>query len=503
MHRRRWSVACWCLLFAWAMPSPVRSAERPNIVVILCDDLGYADLSCFGHPHIHTPNLDRLANTGIRLTACYSAAPVCSPSRVGLMTGRSPNRAGVYDWIPPGSRVRPDAREQVHMRKNEVTIPALLRSAGYATCLTGKWHCNSQFNSTKQPQPDAAGFDHWFATQNNAAPSHENPMNFVRNGQPVGAMKGYSAQLVVDEAINWLERVHQRDAKQPFFLYCAFHEPHEPVASPKKLVDKYRSVARNVDEAHYFANVENVDLATGRLLSAIEKLGKRENTLVVFTSDNGPETLNRYRRANRSYGSPKPLRGMKLWTTEAGFRVAGIMSWPARLKSSEKSRAETKPRVSDDPVWSLDFLPTFCELAGAKIPKDLKFDGTSFLPLLDGKKIHRPSPLFWCYFNAINEQRVAMRHGPWKMLAKINGGKFRKMQNVNDRNIEQVRSAKLTDFELYRVTEDISEQKNVITEAGNPGKQLRSKLEAIYQDLAETSHHWTVRKAATKKKVKR
>ncbi|MEE3221148.1 MAG: sulfatase-like hydrolase/transferase, partial [Planctomycetota bacterium] len=205
---------------------------RPNIVVILCDDLGYGDLACYGHPHIKTPNLDRLAAAGIRLTACYSAAPVCSPSRVGLLTGRVPNRAGVYDWIPAAGGPRADARDQVHMRREETTIAHLLKTAGYATCLSGKWHCNSYFNSPKQPQPGDSGFDHWFATQNNAAPSHENPVNFVRNGKRVGKLQGYSCQLVIDEAINWLDRLAKKSPQQPFFLFATFHEPHEPVASP-------------------------------------------------------------------------------------------------------------------------------------------------------------------------------------------------------------------------------------------------------------------------------
>jgi arylsulfatase A len=152
-------------------------ADRPNIVIILCDDLGYGDLGVHGHPHIQTPNIDRLANEGIRFTNFYSTAPVCSPSRVGLLTGRSPNRAGVYDWIPESKQPRSDAREQVHMRKGEITIAQLLKKAGYATCMAGKWHCNAAFNSPLQAQPNDAGFDHWMATQNNAAPSHADPVN--------------------------------------------------------------------------------------------------------------------------------------------------------------------------------------------------------------------------------------------------------------------------------------------------------------------------------------
>jgi arylsulfatase A len=456
---------------------------RPNFVVILCDDLGYGDLSCYGHPHIETPHLDKLAASGVRLTSGYSAAPVCSPSRVGLLTGRSPNRAGVYDWIPPAGGKRPDARDQVHMRRKETTIAHLLKSSGYATCLSGKWHCNSRFNSPEQPQPGDAGFDHWFATQNNAAPSHENPVNFVRNGKRVGKLKGYSCQLVVDEAINWLDELDKQSPNQPFFLLATFHEPHEPVASPPQLVAKYRTVARNENEAQYFANVENVDQATGRLLATLDRLGKSKDTLVIFTSDNGPETLRRYRGAGRSYGTPGPLRGMKLWTTEAGSRVASIMSWPARIKPAG---------ISDEPVSSLDFLPTFCELSHTKRPDGLKLDGTSFLPLLEGKPILRDVPLFWCYFNSLNEHRVAMRDGPWKLLAKLNDGRFPKLKNVNDRNVESVRSAKLTHFELYRVRDDIGESKNVIAEYPKQAALLKQRLVTAYRDLADNSHHWTV-----------
>jgi arylsulfatase A len=456
--------------------------DRPNIVVMLCDDLGYGDLGCYGHRHIKTPHLDKLAAGGIRLTSCYSAAPVCSPSRVGLLTGRSPNRAGVYDWIPAANGVRPDARDQVHMRRGEVTISQLLNSAGYATCLAGKWHCNSYFNSPEQPQPGDFGFDHWFATQNNAGPSHENPINFVRNGKLAGPLTGFSCQLVAEEAIRWLDGLNERAPDQPFFLLATFHEPHEPVASPPELVAKYKSVARNENEAQYFANVENVDLAAGRLLQALDRLGKRDNTLIVFTSDNGPETLRRYRGAERSYGSPGPLRGMKLWTTEAGFRVPGIISWPARIQS---------PRVLDEPISSLDFLPTFCHLATTKPPADLKLDGANFLPALDGHEIQRSRALFWCYFNALNEHRVAMRDGPWKLLAKLDYGKLPKFENINDRNVDSIRSAKLTDFELYHVTEDIGESENLFEQQADQAAALKNKLEAIYHDLAKTSHYWT------------
>ncbi len=457
-------------------------ADRPNIIVILCDDLGYGDLSCYGHPHIKTPNLDKMAEQGIRFTDFYSTAPVCSPSRVGLLTGRSPNRAGVYDWIPPAKEAKPDAREQVHMRKNEVTIPQLLKQAGYATAMAGKWHCNSMFNSPDQPQPGDAGFDHWMATQNNAAPSHENPRNFVRNGTALGQMEGYSCQLVVREGINWLRTQRTNAPEQPFFMYLAFHEPHEPVASPAELVSKYGSVASTEKEATYFANVENIDRAVGSLFEELEQLSIVENTLVVFTADNGPETLNRYRGASFSYGIPGPLRGMKLWTTDAGFRVAGIMRWPARIDAGQ---------TVHHPVSALDFLPTFCQLAGADVPTDLDLDGVSFLPALENKRIRRTKPLLWAYYNALNEHRVAMRHGKWKVLAKLDLPE--KFQNLTTKNFATIKAAQFIDYEVYDMARDIGESKNLLENNPNSKSRLRKKLKMFYQALLEDSHLWEVR----------
>jgi len=461
------------------------AAERPNIVVIICDDLGYGDIGCYGHPVIKTPHLDQMADDGARFTDFYSTAPVCSPSRVGLLTGRSPNRAGVYDWIPPSnSKLRPDAREQVHMRKEEVTIAHLLQSAGYATCMAGKWHCNGAFNSARQPQPSDAGFEHWFGTQNNASPSHENPTNYVRNGKPVGPLKGFSCQIVADEGVSWLGDHLKENPEQPFFMYLAFHEPHEPIASPQVLVEKYQPEARNEDEAQYFANVANVDSAVGKILTALSELKQADNTLVLFTSDNGPETLKRYSRAKRSYGRPTPLRGMKLWTTDAGFRVAGIMRWPANIEPGQ---------TVSTPVSALDLLPTFCNLAKAELPKDIKLDGINCEPAMNGKELKRESPLFWCYYNATNEQRVAMRDGEWKIIAKLNGGKFPIMQNVNSNNVEMVRAAKVTDIELYHIANDVDESENLAKQKPETAAKYAKLMQERYEELTANSHFWQVK----------
>lgn len=452
--------------FLFASPS-----EKPNIVVILTDDLGYGDLECYGHPHIKTPHLNAMAKSGIRFTNFYSAAPVCSPSRVGLMTGRSPNRAGIYDFIP-GNR-------DIYMRASEVTIPQLLKQAGYATCLSGKWHCNGKFNSPAQPQPDAAGFDHWFATQNNASPSHANPKNYVRNGEEVGPLKGYSCGIATDEAIEWIKSLKKESPAKPFFLYLAFHEPHEPIASPEPLVEEYREEARQEKEALYFANVANLDAAVGKLNATLKELQLDQNTLVIFTSDNGPETLNRYRRARNSFGSAAPLRGMKLWTTEAGFRVPGIISWPGTIPSGQTSGV---------PVSSLDFLPTFCQLAGTTPSADRSLDGINILPLLlKGKPVTRQKPLLWIFYNALNERRVAMRHGDYKMLARLNLPTY---IAVNKRNSKKVKEARLSDFQLFKVSTDLHESKDLSKVEPEKFAELKSLLQKEYQDLVRDSHVW-------------
>lgn len=471
------------VLAAFSFTSTARAADRPNMVVILCDDLGWGDLGCYGHPHIRTPRLNRLAAEGIRFTSYYTAAPVCSPSRVGLLTGRNPNRAGVYDWIPQANQAEnsPLARHLVHLRAEEVTLPRVLREAGYATAMAGKWHCNAAFNDKRQPQPNDAGFDHWMATQNNAHPSHENPTNYVRNGKRVGPLKGFSCRLAAAEGIDWLTSHVDRKPDQPFFLYLPFHEPHEPVKSPPELVAGYKAVARNENQAEYFANVENVDLAVGEVLDTLDRLRLAENTLVLFTSDNGPETLERYPAGVRCYGSPGPLRGMKLWTTDGGFRVPGIVRWPGHAPAGT---------TCDQPVSSLDLLPTFAALAGAILPGTLALDGTNIAEVLHGREIVRQRPLFWVYYNALNEQRVAMRDGPWKLLARLDGGALPQVSNITESNAAAARAAKLTDFSLYRISDDVAESRDLSQTEPVRLAELSAKMEAFYRELTTRMHVW-------------
>ena len=309
---------------------------------MLADDLGYGDLACFGNKGVHSPHLDKLAAEGAKFTDFYSAAPVCSPSRGGLLTGRISQRLGIRDWIPAGSGI--------FLRPGEVTIAHLLKEAGYRTFHAGKWHLNSKTDGS-EPTPGDAGFEHWLYTQNNAAPNHLNPTNFIRNGEPAGQLEGPSSHIVVAEAIAFLEA----HPGQPFFLNLWFHETHEPVAAADEFLELYPS-EKNVDRRHYLGDISQMDAAVGKLLAYLDKHGLRDNTLVLFSSDNGPETLDRYPTATRSYGSAGSLRGRKLHITEGGCRVPGILRWPGHV---------TPGRVVSEPICSVDLLPTFLRDCGS------------------------------------------------------------------------------------------------------------------------------------------
>ena len=466
----------FCLIatsFFWLTGAAASTAEKPNFLVILCDDLGYGDLACYGHPKIKTPHLDRLAEQGWRFTDCYAAAPVCSSSRAGMLTGRTPSRVGVYNWIPGGNIM--------HLPESEITIAHLLKQAGYDTAVVGKWHCNGKFNSDQQPQPGDAGFDHWFATQNNAAPSHRNPRNFVRNGKPVGATEGFSCHVVAEEGIGWLKSRDDQD--KPFFLHVCFHEPHEPIASPDAMVKRYADGgATKKGEALYYANVENLDAAVGKLIAALDEMKLGDNTLVFFTSDNGPETLNRYGGAWRSHGVPGPLRGMKLWMYDGGIRVAGIMRFPGHTTAGEE------PKTA---IASLDLLPTFCELAGVNVPKDRALDGASITPLFKGEPLKREQPLFWHYYNALGEPKLAMRDGDWMIVATVSqgrgggaGGGFKPAM------MPVIKEAQPKDFELYNMAEDRSQETDLSKSQPERTTAMAKQLTSIWKEVQAEGPDW-------------
>ena len=411
--------------------------EPPNFIVFLTDDLGWGDLACYGHPEIKTPNLDKFATEGVRFTQAYAACGVCSPSRSSVLTGRTPYRNGVWRWLPVGN--------QAHLRESEITIPELLLPKGYQTMHSGKWHLNGYFNRPEQPQPDDHGYDWWFATQNNAAPSHKDPVNFVRNRKEVGPLKGFSAPLCAEEATNWL--TNHRDPKKPFFITVWTHEPHLPIESDPEFMKLYDHI-ENPGVRQHHGNVTQLDHAFGNLMKTVDDLKLRENTFVMFTSDNGPEGSGKGNlrkpdsQGNRTWGSTGGLRGRKRDSHEGGIRVPGIVRWPGKIKPGS---------VSDVPVIGSDIFSTILDIVEIPLPDDRTIDGVSMIPAFEGKPVDRPVPLFWRTHIAPVNSHAAMRIGDWKLVA--------------DRSLEK--------FQLYDIQKDWKEENDLAS--SNPEKLLEMK----------------------------
>lgn len=341
------------------------AADRPNVVVLLADDLGGQDIGCYGGP-VNTPVLDQLAEAGVRMSTFYSGAPVCSTARAALLTGRQPLRTGVYTVIQ-------DHLHDMHLLRREITIAEHLKDRGYQTAHVGKWHLGTPFRGRDKPWIDEHGFDHWFATDLNAAPSHRNPINFWRNRERVGPLDGYACQLVVDEAIRWLDDRGDTDA--PFFLNVWFHEPHAPIAAPANLVKKYGDV--DDPAAVYSATIENTDRAIGRLIEQLRSSGKLKNTLIIYTSDHGSY------RPERN-GDRKGAKGSLY---EGGIRTPGIFFWPEGIPGQ---------RIINEPGGAVDLLPTICGLTKIDLPANVTLDGTDLSGLLTGDGgFRRRVPLYW------------------------------------------------------------------------------------------------------------
>jgi len=453
-------------------PASAAAAPRPNVILLLLDDAGWADLGCFGGP-MRTPHLDRLADEGMRFTDAHSPAPNCSPSRAGILTGRIPGRAGIYSYLP--------ASHAMHLRAEEITIAELMREAGYRTGLFGKWHL-SDLDNPEQPGPLEQGFEHWFATPNNASPSHRDPDNFRRNGEPLGVVEGYSCQIVVDETLAWLDSIGaggaegaEGEAAAPFLACLWFHEPHTPIASPPGLVREVRRLHPGLSprEAEYVANLENVDLAVGRLLQRLEALGLDGDTVVWFTSDNGP-------LAETSRG---PLRGLKSHVWEGGHRVPAIVRWPARIAPGS---------VCETPVGGIDFLPTLCEIAGIEPPQDRAIDGASQLPLWEGRKndFRRETPLYW-FFYRVNPS-LALRDGPWALVARTDDADRPKAHQLLREDLPALREAQPVAFSLYRVDEDPGQTRDLAESHPEVFVRLKERLVSLHREVVAEGEVWDI-----------
>tara|TARA_R110000850_G_scaffold141737_2_gene263704 strand:+ start:67 stop:1485 length:1419 start_codon:yes stop_codon:yes gene_type:complete len=443
------------------------AATSPNIIVVLADDLGYGDLGCYGNSEVHTPHIDHFASEGLKFTDCYAAAANCSPSRAGLMTGRTPWRLGIHNWIPMLS--------PMHVKESEITIASLLKDAGYDTCHVGKWHLNGMFNLPGQPQPNDHGFDHWFSIQNNALPNHRNPYNFVRNGIPVGPIDGYSADIVTDEAIQWLET--ERNSGRPFFLFVCYSEPHEPVVTAERHSHLYADKEDPAERA-LLGNITQLDAGFGRLMQAVDDLELRDDTLILFTSDNGPAITGKH-----PYGSAAPLRAKKGYLWEGGIRVPGLLRWPGHTHPESTCK---------EPISGVDLLPTLCEIAQVEPPGDRAIDGTSWLPLLRDEPVDRDTPLYWHFLRAKGSVKVSIREGDWKLVASIDQPDLRPSGGITQDDIDYQTRAQLTDFALYDLTRDIAEATDLKDTEAERFNAMKHTLSEMYDEVREESPVWPV-----------
>lgn len=421
------------------VPAKAEAPAKPNLVFIMADDLGWADVGFHGGT-APTPHLDRLVRESLELGQHY-VAPVCSPTRTGLMTGRCWSRFGVT--TPQNEQALP---------AETVTLARALKEAGYETCLTGKWH----LGSLPKWGPNHYGFDHSYGSlAGGVSPwNHrykKGPYTYTwhRNEELLDE-KGHVTDLITDEAVQWLES----RSKRPFFLYVPFTAVHLPVKEPAEWLERVPESITGEVPRHYAACIMHLDHSVGRIVSALEKTGRRENTLLVFTSDNGGSTAEnndlKYPDDNcpsgRLPGNNLPLRGQKGTVYEGGTRVPTIVSWPGHAK----------PGRVDCPVQIIDWMPTFCKIAGYEPRAPLRWDGEDLTKLLTDHSPLADRPL---YTAGPRWRSRSLRLGDWKLI--VHGEKEKQK------------------IELFNLTADLSESENLAEKSPETVERLTRELEKM------------------------
>lgn len=378
-------------------------AQKPNVIFILADDLGWGDLQCYGNPYIETPAINRLAAEGIQFTDYYSPSPLCAPARAALLTGRFNHRTGAIDVS--------SNRGIDRIALSELTMGDYFKHAGYATGLIGKWH-NGLYNEAYLPHK--RGFDLFYGFPNGGQDYYQ--WNLMRNGVYEKNDGRYMTDVFNDEAIVFIE--HHKN--EPFFLFLSHHAPHPPFQAPQDLIDKYsRKVGKRYtrEAAVMYAMIEAMDQGIGKIMSKLEALKLRDNTIVVFTSDNGAYFASK--TIPRFHG---PFSGVKGNVLEQGIRVPAIVSWKGNLPEGKIIRT---------PVHGCDWLPTLYSLTGAGIPEKARDpDGTNLVPLLKGQEMpHLMNRKLYFQKNRytpLGHTDGSLREGPWKLYWPMAEGTMKK-----------------------------------------------------------------------------
>ncbi|MFW5893604.1 MAG: sulfatase [Verrucomicrobiota bacterium] len=470
----------------------------PNIILCMTDDQGWGDTGFNGHPILKTPHLDEMAAEGIRFTRFYAGAPVCTPTRASVVTGRHATRYGMNN------------ANRGHMKPQEVTLAEALREHGYATGHFGKWHMgtlsktdegvhparrNSQEEDFSPPWEN--GFDTCFSVEAALATwdSMVNPrfgMHYYTGpGEKVTDtdwMRGDSSRVMMDKALPFIRDAV--DADKPFFAIIWFHTPHEPIASGGEYLEMYEDITQEdhpgtdlKTQKHYYGCLTAMDEQMGRLRQELRELGVAENTLLFFTSDNGPEGNLREEKKDRLFGSTAGLRGRKRSLFEGGIRVPSLMVWPAKFP---------EPKVIETPAFTSDYLPTVLSAAGVPLPsRPVPRDGIDFLPFVRGDVVERDQPMAFEYRNS-----VALIDGPYKLIKPHSFGnpKFQHPSGYVFYDLPATQQGRDAlepyegGYELYNVVDDPQELHNIAEDHPDIVEHMKAILEQWQQSCEQSAN---------------
>ena len=408
------------------------AAEKPNVIIVYTDDQGSVDANCYGATDLATPNIDRLAETGVRFTQMLAPSAICSASRAGLLTGQMPARAG-------GPANVSSAKGNSGMPTEKVTIAEALKKNGYATGHIGKWH----LGYTPETMPNAQGFDYSFGHMGGCIDNYShffywngpNRHDLWRNGKEIWQDGVYFGTSMVDEITEFIDR----EKDEPFFVYWAINWPHYPLQGTAKWRDHYKDLPHPRDK--YAAFMSSTDDLLGQLLDHLERIELRENTIVIFQSDHGHSVEE---RTFHGGGSAGPYRGHKGNLFEGGIRVPSVVSWPNGLPQGE---------VRDQLVTGMDWFPTIMDLTGTNLPKAHVFDGKSMVTVLkDGEAKSAHESFYWRLGGNPDKAKWAVRKGPWKLLGNT-------AENVRPEGVAELSGDDRKLF-LANLKEDIGETTN-------------------------------------------
>ncbi len=452
-------ICCVLLAFLTGVKPKQEPTPKPNIIFILADDLGWADLGCYGNMFNETPALDSLAKAGIHFTQAYATCPVCSPSRASIMTGKTPIATGITDWIPGRKQVtgtKPNdgligADTKQFLDLQETTLAEVLKANGYATALFGKWHLGNETYF-----PEKQGFDLAVGKPHSGTPlsyffPYQNKNNTSEDLNLEGKQGEYLTDRLTDETIRFMEQNKNR----PFFAYLAHHAVHTPIHAKAELIEKYQKKLNGRPEnapenPRYAALLESLDQSVGKIVKYLKTSGLDKNTILIFTSDNGGLSVEEGQFTPAT--SNAPLREGKGHVYEGGIRVPLLMYVP-----------NTQPHQENMPIWGADFYPTLLAMAGIAMPNPREIEGLNLKKeILATSKKARERTLYWHYPHYSNQKSkpaAAIRVGDWKLV-----------QHFENKQLE-----------LYDLSNDIGEKQNLSTKYPKKAQKLLKKLEEWQQ----------------------